>query len=78
MLGENIPNRELIRFKWPKSKQDKEAVWLLASYVKYAWTEIYEKRQAYLKKEQIFGYLKFKFKENQQGARYPMSNIPGL
>ena len=78
MLGENIENSELIRYKWPKSKQEKEAVWLLANYVKKTWTEIYEKRHDYLKKEQIFGFLKFKFRDDQQGARYPMTSIPGL
>ena len=40
--------------------------------------EINRKRLNCLKKETVFGYLKFKFKENQVGARYKLNHIPEL
>ena len=40
--------------------------------------EINRKRLDCLKKETVFGYVKFKFKENQVGARYKLNHIPEL
>ena len=78
LVDQNCSNYDLINFKWMKSINDNEAVWLMGNYLDLIWDLLYRKRGDSLKKEVIFGFLKFKFKEDQQGARTKMKQIPDL
>ena len=78
LVDQNCSNYDLINFKWTKSINDNEAVWLMGNYLDLIWDLLYRKRGDSLKKEVIFGFLKFKFKEDQEGARTRMKQIPDL
>ena len=73
----NVSNSDLIKFLYPSCNQENEVIWLVANYVFKVW-DINHKSSKYLVKEQFFGYLKFKFKQDQQGARIRVNDIPGL
>ena len=78
LVGQNLSNLDLIHFNWSKSASDDEAVWLIGNYLDVIWNLSYRKRVNFLKKETVFGFLKFKFKEDQFGARYKLKHIPEL
>ena len=42
------------------------------------WSELSVKAVDAMNLEEFFGFLTFKYKEDQQGARYPLNHIPGL
>ena len=54
----------------PKSKEYDKYVWLIGNYVDLVWQKIYRKG-GLLSREQVFGYLKYKYKADQLGARVP-------
>ena len=78
MVGADLPNWKWINFFMPKSEYELEAVWLIGNYVTKVWTESYIHNVSELKEEDFFGYLSFKFKEDQRGARLKMKSILGL
>ena len=78
LIGEDIPDLKLIQYMFPKTDHDNEVVWLLGSYLEFVWVSIHVKKKPFLQSEQTFGFLKFKYKESNLGARYPLSNIPGF
>ena len=78
MLGADIADNYLINFKFPKCRQENEIVWLLGNYIAKVWSELSVKAVDAMKLEEFFGFLTFKYKEDQQGARYPLNHIPGL
>ena len=42
------------------------------------WRSIFVKGAVELNADQFFGFLKFKYKADQLGARLPLNPIPGL
>ena len=78
MVGEDLRDWEWINFFMPKNEYELETVWLIGNYVARVWTETFIHNVAELKEEEFFGYLAFKFKEDQRGARLQMKIIPGL
>ena len=60
----------------PSSHREKEIVWLLGNYYEKTWREINNAGTVYLKSEEFYGYLKFKYKEDQQGSRMKLDYIP--
>ena len=81
LLGLNsalVSNWELINFLFPGSSSDKEAVWLIGTYIAGAWEETFVRGRAWLRAEQFFGFLRFKYKSDQLGARVSLGFIPGL
>ena len=68
-------DRELLNFMWATCALDKEAVWLLGSYIARIW---FDESVNPINREELFGYLKFKFKSDQLGSRHQMNNIPSL
>ena len=78
LVGQTPTNFDLINFNWSKSPNDNEAVWLIGNYLDLIWNLLYRKRKDWLKKETVFGFLKFKFKEDQMGARHKLKHIPEL
>ena len=81
MLGVNSANAsnwELLNLHLPRSGNEKETVWLIGTYVERTWEDIFVHGRAWLRGEQFFGFLRFKYKADQFGARMPLNVIPGL
>ena len=76
LLGENVPNTDLIKFRVPSSSFDKEITWLLGTYLEKVWRDVVQKGRG-IHADEFFGFLKFKYRVDQQGARY-LLNIPEL
>ena len=78
MIGVDIPDIQLISYLFPKSTRDKEVVWLLGNYLYNVWTSIHNKSAESIKWEQLFGFLKFKYRADQLGARQQLNHIVGF
>ena len=63
-MGRDITDWDVINLFFPKSRHDKEIVWMLTHYVIYVWESVYVK-ESDVKLEQFIGYLKFKYKQSQ-------------
>ena len=66
---------ELLSFNF-SGESEKETVWLIKNYVYEIW-RVFSSKGSYPSKEQMFGYLRFKFKTEQLGSRARL-HIPGL
>ena len=79
VLGNNsVSNWELINLLLPASSNHNEAVWLLGSYVSRTWEDTFVRGGAWLRSEQFFWFLRFKYRADQLGARITLKVIPGL
>ena len=78
LIGVHTPVVDILNFFFPSSVYDNEVVWLICSYVTKVWQEIYVRGRTNMKSEELFGFLKFKYKVDQQGKRQVMRQIPGL
>ena len=74
----DISDVKLINLCLPNNRRSNEVVWLLGTYVGEVWRSIFVKGAPELNDAQFFGFLKFKFKADQLGARMPLNPIPGL
>ena len=68
---------EFMNLLFPGSKSENEATWLVGTYAAWVWKEIYIHGKSWLRAEQFFGFLRFKYKSDQLGARLPFA-IPNL
>ena len=64
----SISNLDLITLNFPKNANDLFCVWLIGNYMDIVWKTVYV-QGVHLRKERVFGYLKFKYKADQLGAR---------
>ena len=81
MLGvdsTSVTNWELINLFLPNSSRKKDVAWLLGTFVARAWEDIFIRRKTRVGWEVFFGFLKFKYKAAQLGARMSLGLIPGL
>ena len=78
MTKEDISNWKMINFMWPKSRQEKETAWLMGTYLATSWQFLNVRETSILDKEEYFGFLKFKFKADQLGARHCLNPLPWL
>ena len=78
MIGADVPDSRLIGYLFPKCEREKEVVWLLGNYFEFVWSKIYTKNEEGLQWEELYGFLKFKYRADQLGARYRLNHIPGL
>ena len=78
LVGETVDNVDLVRYIFPGCTAEKEVVWLLGNYFEKAWKDLYISGEERLKADEFFGYLKFKYKADQLGARHSLDYIPGL
>ena len=78
LVGSDTPNSSLLNLTFPPCTAEKEIVWLVGHYVEKVWISLFKTGSSLIKKEEFFGYLRFKFKADQLGARHRMSHIPGL
>ena len=78
-VGEaEVSDEEIINLRLPKNRCSNEVIWLIGSYVGEVWRTLYAKGGAELNEAQFFGFLKFKYKIDQLGARLVLNQIPGL
>ena len=63
-MGRDILDWDVINMFFPKSRHDKEIVWMLTHYVLYVWENVHVK-ESDVKLDQFIGYLKFKYKQFQ-------------
>ena len=64
---------------WGGGKQaHKDLVWVLGTYLDKVWEEIHVRGKIRLRWEVFFGFLKFKYKAAQLGARLSLGIIPCL
>ena len=73
-----ISDSDLINLHLPRNRCSKEAVWLVGAYVGEVWNCLVIRSAAMLSEDKFFGFLKFKYKMDQHGARLPLNQIPGL
>ena len=67
---------ELLTLQLPRSSKDTELVWIMSTYVHTAWRQL-NSEESEFSVEKFFGYLKFKYKSYQCGAR-PVLCIPAF
>ena len=78
LLGiDDVPNGQILGYRFQKSSKDNEVVWLLGNYLNKVWDDIYHRGKNNLNFEELFGFLKYKYKTDQVGSRYPLT-ISGL
>ena len=78
MLNVSVSDWSLIHYFAPRNDYENETVWLIGNFIAKAWKELQGNNVAQLKDERFFGFLKYKFKEDQRGARTGLRDIPGL
>ena len=66
---------DLITLKFERSQVENEMTWIIGNYLAETWKSLHIRGQARLRRESVFGFLKFKFKSEQQGARVRMKQI---
>ena len=64
-----VSNFEILNLIFPKTVNEDEIIWLLGSYVEGVWTRLFEKGESWLRFEEFFGYLTYKYREANQGFR---------
>ena len=72
----SLTDLQWITLDFPKTREFDHYVWLIGNYVDLVWQTVHG-RGGLLKKERVFGYLKYKYKADQLGARVPFV-IPAL
>ena len=72
-------NFDLLTLRVPnlKNRRDSELVWIVSTYVFEVWNQLHEKEVSNISKEMMFGFLRFKYRSYQYGAR-PLLSILGL
>ena len=71
---QDLSDWKLINLQLPRSRNRNEVIWLLGIYV----TEVWARGAPELGEDQFFGFLKYKYRLDQLGARWPLNPIPGL
>ena len=69
-----VDDWKILNLMFPKSRLDKELIWLVSSYVWYVWDRVYV-RGADVRAEQFFGYLRFKYKELRTRSSVQLENL---
>ena len=69
---------DLLTLNFCCRESDIVSVWILARYVEYTWKHFNTNRAVLLRTGEFFGYLKFKYKSDQDGARVRLVRIPQL
>ena len=69
MQTSNVTNESLLCLQFPTCQFDQEICWLLGSYFSFIWKLSHVKKSTVIHRAQVFGFLKFKYKISQLGAR---------
>ena len=78
MVNASVSDWSMIHYFLPKNDYEGETVWLIGNFIAIVWKELHGNHVEELKDERFFGFLKYKFKEDQRGARKQLRDIPGL
>ena len=76
-LGTSFSNMQLLTLDIPKFDGELSYVWVLGNYMELVW-KLVHLQGVHLAKEKVFGFLKFKYKAEQMGARRSMMKIQKL
>ena len=68
-LQAQVSDQALITLCIPKSSYDKEITWIVGAYIDYVWRILHVEGTSVIDKKKLFGYLKFKYRAGQLGAR---------
>ena len=69
---------QLLTLNFPRSQVDLELVWLIGCYMLEAWKFIARNDSTCMSRALLFGFLKYKYKEDQCGARPSFCRISQL
>ena len=69
---------DLVNLFLPRKRNESETVWLIGNYVYWVWLERKVKRKSFLKIEQLFGFLRFKYKSIEYEAGLSLRDVAGL
>ena len=61
--GDVITDKELLKFSWASSKFDREAVWLISSFIWFRWRKFESDGSSTINGRELFGFMRFKYKE---------------
>ena len=73
----DVANMDLLTLNMPKFEDEISFVCVLGNYMDIVWKHIH-RQGIQLKREKLFGFLKYKYRTNQLGARSSMLEIPAL
>ena len=68
---------DLLTLQVPRNDYETELVWIISTYVFEIWSIMYENEETNIDVDRMFGFLKFKYKMYQCGAR-PRMIIPAF
>ena len=71
-------NFDLISLRFDRNLYENEIVWLISSYVSEIWRIFNRRNEQNVQKEKLFGFLKYKYRKNQMGARLKLQEIQDL
>ena len=69
-----VEDEEIVNLCFANSSCEEEIVWLISSYVLYAWETIHFKKQE-VKQDKFFGFLTFKYKMHKAIAPDQLTNL---
>ena len=73
----SVDDWKILNLMFPKSRLEKELIWLVSSYILFVWDSVYV-RGADVRAEQFFGYLRFKYKELRTTSSIQFGNLQML
>ena len=69
LISVQVPNSDFLMLRFPKTSHETEITWLVGNYVNLIWNLLYEQGKRNVSKELMFGFLKYKYRCDQLGAR---------
>ena len=67
----NILDFDLLTLRFPKIMKENEICWLLTTYVSEVWINYSKKGSSKLCEQQVFGFLKYKYRTSSLFLRIP-------
>ena len=77
LLMDVATNLELLSLKFTSRHFEAEITWLVGAYVNEVWKMV-QRSGSFRDREELFGFLKYKFKNDQLGARLYLKPIPNF
>ena len=77
ILPENVSDLKLLTLNFNGGSYNFEVTWLVCTYVHEIWS-LLKARVGVISHDEMFGFLKFKFKSDQLGANLKMKLLPGF
>ena len=74
-LDTRVEDEEIVNLCFVNSRRETEIVWLVSSYVLYAWETVHIKKLE-VKLDKFFGFLTFKYKMHQATSPDQLLYLP--